>query len=390
MTRYRVLHTITTFPQSSGAAENTKLTLNLLDRRRFEPFLATAAGQSMDAEVARDVVRIPLRWLRRAINPLIDSLALAELYSVIRRYQFHVVHTHNAKDGIVGRWAARLARTPVIVHTVHNVSFHAARGAFATWQYKWHERWAARISDRLVAVSAENASALMSAGVGRQDQYRVIYSGLDLSRYKDDHLPPAVRRMNLGLPERDGPWVAWIGRFNPQKDPLTFVRAAQMVSVRIPGVQFIVCGDDPINESLLDQTRALVNDYGLGDVMHFIGFQREVTSVLRAVDLLMHSSRYEGMGRVVCEALACGRPVAGTSVDGVVEVIESGSRGGLLSPPNDPTGLANAAVKLLEDKAYARRLATAGQDWVTRNLSVEQMVKAIEGVYTDRLNGVMG
>src|SRR3989442_8734962 len=86
--RYRVLHTITIFPLSSGAAENTKLTLNLLDRRRFEPFLATAPGQSMDAEVAPDVVRIPLRWLRRPINPAMDLSALGELYNAMRRFRF--------------------------------------------------------------------------------------------------------------------------------------------------------------------------------------------------------------------------------------------------------------------------------------------------------------
>src|SRR5262245_44759570 len=107
--RYRILHTITLFAQSSGAAENTKLTLNLLDRQRFEAFLATAPGQSMDGEVAADVIRVPLKFLRRPINPLTDLSALAELYRTIRRFRFDAVHTHGAKDGILGRWAARLA-----------------------------------------------------------------------------------------------------------------------------------------------------------------------------------------------------------------------------------------------------------------------------------------
>src|SRR5437667_11442273 len=95
--RYRVLHAITTFPLSSGAAENTRLTLNLLDRERFEPFLATTPGQSMEPEVAPDVARIPLTWLKRPINPVIDLAAFAEIYGAIRRFRFDVVHTHNAK-----------------------------------------------------------------------------------------------------------------------------------------------------------------------------------------------------------------------------------------------------------------------------------------------------
>src|SRR6266508_35726 len=159
--RHRVLHVMTTFPLSSGAAENTKLTLNLLDRDRFEPFLATAPGQSMDSGVAPDVVRIPLRWLKRPINPVRDLAAFVELYRAMRRFRFDVVHTHNAKDGIVGRWAARFARTRAIVHTIHNISFQASSSRLVNQQYVLQERWAARVTDRLLAVSAANGATYL-------------------------------------------------------------------------------------------------------------------------------------------------------------------------------------------------------------------------------------
>ena len=384
--RCRVLHTITTFPLSSGAAENTKLTLNLLDRERFEPFLATAPGQSMDAEVAPDVVRIPWKSLRRPVNPLLDLAAFAELYTAIHRLQFDVVHTHNAKDGILGRWAAHLAGTPATVHTIHNVSFQASANRIVNGQYAIQERWVARITDRLLAVSAVNAATYLARGIGRPDQYRTIYSGLDLARYADDGRPASVRRAELRLPSRRGPWVGWLGRFNRQKDPLTFVRAAHLVATKLPGVQFIVCGDDPLEASLEGEARALAVELGLSAAMHFLGFRRDVTNVLRSVDVVMHSSRYEGMGRIVCEALACGCPVAATAVDGVVEVIESGRRGGLLAPPGDPTALADATLRLLGNKPFAQALAGAGREWVVQRLSADTMVRKIESVYTELLD----
>ena len=388
--RYRILHAITIFPLSSGAAENTKLTLNLLDRGRFEPFLATAPGQSMDSEVAPDVIRIPLRWLRRPVNPLMDLLAFTELYNAMRRFRFDVVHTHNAKDGILGRWAARVAGTSAIVHTIHNVSFQASAGKIANQQYAMQERWAARITDRLLVVSAANSAKYLARGIGRPDQYRTIYSGLDLARYADDGRPAAVRRAEMGLPSRPGPWVGWLGRFNPQKDPLTFIRAAQLVAARLPGVQFIVCGDDPLKVSVEGAARALAVELGLGDAMHFLGFRRDVTNTLRSVDVVMHSSRYEGMGRVVCEALACERPVAATAVDGVVEVIDSGRRGGLLAPPGDAVTLANATLRLLQDRVFAQTLAGAGREWVIQHLSAERMVREIEAVYSELLDPIRG
>jgi len=111
-----------------------------------------------------------------------------------------------------------------------------------------------------------------------------------------------------------------------------------------------------------------------------------VANILRSVDIIMHSSRYEGMGRLVCEALACERPVAGTAVDGVVEVIESGRRGGILAPPGDPAALATATIRLLTDTAFARTLASSGHGWVVQHLSAERMVQRIEEIYLGLLD----
>lgn len=340
----------------------------------------------MDTEVAADVVRIPLRWLRRSISPVRDVAALAELYETIRRFRFDVVHTHNAKDGILARWAAFLAGTSAIVHTIHNVSFEASASTIVNEQYAIQERWAARVTDRLLAVSAPSSAKYLARGIGHPDQYRTVYSGLDLDRYADDGRAARVRRAELGLPDRPGPWVGWLGRFNRQKDPLTFVRAAQLVAAGFPGVQFIVCGDDPLRDSLEEAARALAMELGLSDAMHFLGFRRDVGNVLRGVDVVMHSSLYEGMGRVVCEALACERPVAATAVDGVVEVIDAGRRGGLLAPPGDAAALADATLRLLHDTAFALALARAGRDWVVQRLSADAMVRQIERVYTEVLN----
>ena len=370
---------------SSGAAENTKLTVNLLDRERFQPFIATLPGQTMEAELAPDVIRLPLRYLRRSVGPVWDLLALAELYGAIRQYRFDIVHTHNAKDGILGRWAARFAKTPGIVHTIHNVSFHASTSAFLNRQYAVQERWAARFTDRLLAVSETNTAKYLARKIGRPEQYQTVYSGLEFQRYADEGLSPSELRTTLGLPDVPGPWVGWIGRFNPQKDPLTFVRAADLVRRSIPSVEFVVCGDDPLRLSLLREVHSIANAAGLREKIHFLGFRRDIGTVLRGIDVLMHSSRYEGMGRVVCEALACGRPVAATAVDGVTEVIDSGRRGGILSPAGDPVGLAQATLRLLADTSLARALADSGRQWVIAKLSADRMVRAIEQVYFEVL-----
>ncbi len=375
----RVLHLITTFGVSSGAAENARLTVNLLPRDRFEVFLGTQAGQSMESHLAHDVIRLPVPHLERPVRPWLDAAAFTEIYWLCRKWRFDVVHTHNSKDGILGRWAASLARVPVVVHTIHNLPFRASRHALTNRLYARVERITARITDAFLAVSAENVADYLEQRIGTRAQYRVVYSGLDLERYRVS-TSQGEARARLGLPQATA-LVGWFGRLNYQKDPITFVRAARDVLRGFPGARFVVCGDDPLGEELGAAVRALTHELGISDQVHFLGFRSDLPVVLTAVDVVMHSSRYEGMGRTVCEALLCGRPVAGTAVDGMREVIVSGVRGGILVPPNQPAALAQATLALLEDRDRAKALAAAGRAWVEANLSATDMVRDIGDTY---------
>ena len=381
--RRRVLHLITTFGVSSGAAENTRLTVNLLPRDRFEVFLGTRAGQSMEAQLADDVTRLAVPHLGRPVRPWSDAAAFAEIYRLCRKWRFDVVHTHNSKDGILGRWAAFLAGVPVVVHTIHNLPFRASARALVNRLYAAIERITAPITDALLGVSAENVADYLGERIGKPSQYRVVYSGLELGRYRSS-LTQTEARARLTLPEATA-LVGWFGRLNYQKDPITFVRAAREVVAGFPGVRFVVCGDDPLGEDLEAPVRELANELRISDRLHFLGFRSDMPAVLTAVDIVMHSSRYEGMGRTVCEALLCSRPVAGTAVDGMREVIVSGVRGGILVPPGQPAALADAALALLRNPQRARALASTGRAWVEANLSASDMVRTIADTYMQAL-----
>ena len=374
---------MTTFSVSSGAAENARLALKLLPRDRFQVFLAVQPGQSMEPHVPSDVTRLPMPHLVRPIRPWLDVASFAQIYRLCRKWRFDVVHTHNSKDGILGRWAAYLARVPVVVHTIHNLPFRASRHALVNRVYAKLERMTAPITDAFLAVSAENVADYLEQRIGARAQYRVVYSGLDLDRYRVS-VSQGEARASLGLPEATA-LVGWFGRLNYQKDPITFIRAARDVLRAFPGVRFVVCGDDPLGEELGTEVHNLADELGISEQVHFLGFRADLPMVLTAVDVVMHSSRYEGMGRTVCEALLCGRPVAGTAVDGMREVIVSGVRGGILVPPNQPAALAQATLALLEDRDRAKALATAGRAWVEANLSATDMVRDIADTYARAL-----
>jgi glycosyltransferase involved in cell wall biosynthesis len=379
----RVLHVITTYGPVAGAAQNTLITVNNLPSAHFNRFIALPSVDVLGEALASDVVPISIPHLVRPIRPWSDFLAFWELYRLCRKERFDVVHTHNAKDGFLGRWAAWLAGVPVVIHTVHNLSFRASRYAVMNRFYAALERVSARITSALLCVSTENVRDSLKQGIGSPSQYRVVYSGLEFERYRVSKTQEEARQ-DLCIPT-GGPVVGWFGRFNYQKDPITFIKAARIIADRIPHVSFLVCGADPLGEDMSREVQDLIRSLSLTDHVHLLGFRNDLPLILKAVDCVMHSSRYEGMGRTVCESLLCHRPVIATNVDGVREVIISGERGGLLVPTENPTALAEATLQLLSDPAWASRLASAGYQWVERNLSATQMMDAIVELYRQLL-----
>jgi glycosyltransferase involved in cell wall biosynthesis len=338
----------------------------------------------MDPEVLGDVTRLSVRSLVRPIRPWSDLAAFLSLYQLCKKWRFDVVHTHNSKDGILARWAAHLSGVPAIVHTIHNLPFRASRVGIVNRFYALLERVTARITNAFLGVSEENVREYLAHDIGQKSQFRVVYSGLEFDNYRID-ISKAQARERLGLASTTT-IVGWFGRLNYQKDPITFIRAARVVADHLPGISFVVCGDDPLGENLGREVIQLVRSLNLSKQTHFLGFRSDLPVVLKAVDCVMHSSRYEGMGRTVCESLLCDRAVAGTNVDGVREVIRSGERGGYLVPPEDPAALADATLKLLQDPARTRSLAASGRAWVEENLSAAQMVRDIADVYEELLD----
>jgi glycosyltransferase involved in cell wall biosynthesis len=379
-TPVKVLHLITYFPIFHGAQENTCLTMNYHDKTQFEVWLGTQPGGSLLPSVAPEVHVALIPHLQRAVHPLKDWHAFWEIYRLCRRERFTIVHTHISKAGVLGRLAARLAKVPIILHTVHTISFQASESSLVNRLYLWLERLCAPFTQRFLVVSQLNTVKHLEARIGKPEQYRLVYSGVDVERLQALRYGPGQVRANLGIPANHR-IVLWIGRLAYQKDPLNFVRAAAALCREVPDVTCVVVGDGPLRA----EVEALIAEQGMKESILLAGFRDDVAEILSSASLLGHSSRFEGMGRVISEAMLLGVPVAGSAVDGVVEAIDSGKRGGLLVPPEQPEQLAAAMRRLLVDRAYAEQLAAEGKTWAWARFDAREMVKAIEAIYREEL-----
>lgn len=373
-----IAHVITRL-DLGGAQQNTLYCVEHHDRSAFKVHLAAGPGGQLDQQALAiadaDVCLMPI--LKHPIRPHADLAAVAALAGWLRRHGVALVHTHSSKAGILGRLAAHRVRTPAAVHTVHGWSFNTTQPALVRALYVWLERWAARMTDRIVVVAEANIRQGLAAGVGRPDQYRVVHSGIDVAAFAAAPRRQVIERRSGEL------HVGAVACLKPQKDPLTLVRAARRVLDLEPRARFFIAGDG----ALRPRVEELAAQLGLGDRLVLLGWVEDVHAFLHDLDVFVLTSRFEGLPRAVLQAMAAGVPVIATAVDGVPEVISDGETGRLVAP-GDHRAVAEAVLELLADPALRVGLAGAAHARLRGSFEISTMLVELEALYLELLRGV--
>jgi glycosyltransferase involved in cell wall biosynthesis len=314
----------------------------------------------------------------REVRPLGDLLTVQRLFRLIRQYRPHIVHTHTAKAGVVGRIAARLARVPIVIHTYHGHVLSGYFGPATSAFYRRLETWLSGVTDVLVAVSESVRDDLVSLGVAPANRFRVVPLGLELERFRQ-RLPRGRLREGAAIPD-EAPLVGAVGRLVPIKDLATFLRAARQVRESRPDCHFAIVGDGSERVALEAESRAL----GLDGNVRFLGWRRDLDVVFGDLDVVVNSSLNEGTPVSLIEALAASRPVVATRVGGTPDLLREGAHG-FLVPPADPQSLAAAILRALEapDDAVAR--ARRGQAHVLAQHNVSRLLDDLDALYRERL-----
>jgi len=372
--RTRVLHVITRL-EPGGAQRNTLYTVEHLDRSEFEAALAWGPGDPLDEAAAAipGLRREPVPELVRPLAPALDARALRRLVDVMRRFSPQVVHTHSSKAGVLGRAAARITRTPVVVHSIHGFGFTPLQSGPVRALYVIAERVMSRWTDHFIAVSESNLREGAALGVVPPERASVIRSGIELERFRRAAGGGEVRR-RLGLPPA-APLVVQIGNFKPQKAPLDFVRAAAAVAREVPEAWFVMVGDGALRPA----AEELASDLGVAGRMVFCGWWDDVPGLLAASRVSVLTSRHEGLPRAAVESLAAGVPVVATAVDGTPEVVRDGCNGFLVAA-GDVAGIARRVRGLLVDGELHRRLAAAAPQGLEA-FDIDHMVRQQEELY---------
>lgn len=379
-----VVHVITRFIRG-GADENTLLTCNGQVALGHDVHLIVGSETHPDI-LARLDLRVTLHVmpnLRRAIHPVRDVLALAECFAIFRRVRPDIVHTHESKAGIVGRWAAWMAGVPAIVHGVHILAFVGSSRLSAV-VFRSIEQATAPLTDMFIDVSEGMRAECLAAGIGRPDNHKVVSSGMEIDRFRSAPVPAdwreALGGAEVTLPDGKATprFLLVAGALEPRKRVVEFLDIFALVARQVQSAVLLICGDG----FQMPMLRRRIDELGLRGRAIPLGHRDDLERLIAMSEICIHAAEREGLPRVVVQFVAGGKPVLVTRLPGIDRVVRDGINGVYFDPSERDASAMLLAALLLDDRRLrsmedeSRRVDVSAWDF-------KVMVEQIEEVYAD-------
>ena len=319
----------------------------------------SAPGPEVPFIIGAGIRYLPVPMTRR-MTPAADLLSLIRLYRIMRREGFTIVHTHTPKAALLGQVAARLARIPIIINTVHGFYFHERMPSFQRRFYVALEK-ISDLSDLVLSQNQEDIRTAIEEKIHSPSKIKHLGNGVDVDRFGRSRISSRklrVLRSELRLPENI-PVVGYAGRLVVEKGILELMEAARIIRQEIGGVKFLIIG--PVDDDKPDAlTPEIASQFGLGDVCVFTGRRHDMPELYGLMDVLVLPSHREGLPRSPMEASLMGIPSVVTDIRGCREVIRDGVNGRIV-PLGDVQALANAILDLLCNPGKARSMGEAAR-----------------------------
>jgi len=391
--KIKIVHIITRLDKG-GSAETILQIASLLNHEKYEVFLFHGLSREsnmgvMEQEaVALDISLAEKKGVRvfsipslvRRLSLKNDIFAFISIYRLIKRIKPHIVHTHTSKAGVLGRLAACFARVPIIVHTPHGHIFHSYYGCIMTKTIVFVERTLSLMTDKITALTDRERDEHLEQGIASVEKYIIMHSGVMLQQIMNMNIDVETEKKKLNIPQSSNV-IGVVGRLVPIKGHKYLVSAAKRIIKEFDNTVFVFVGDGYLEPRLKRQAESL----GVSKNIIFAGWRNDVIDVLDTFDILVLPSMNEGMGKVLIEGMALGKPIVASSVGGIIDLVKSGDNG-ILVPPKDSDELAEAILKLIRNKNLAQKLGESGKAKVYPKYDTSTMIGQIEGLYESLLN----
>jgi len=382
----KVLHIITLF-SIGGATENTIYTVDGLIKKGYYVDIVTGPNISSEGSMYSicKKLNIPVftfNNLKRAISPLSDILVIFQLYLFIKKNNYDIVHTHSSKAGVVGRIAAWLAKTPIIIHHNHAKPYHRFQNRFIRIFYKGIEKFASIFCNKIVSVTHTIVDEMVQDKIAPREKFVVIRSGFNIENFKNFNSADNYNLKNkFGLTD-DDIVIGKIARLSVIKGHIYLLQAFEKVCRQIPNVKLLFVGNGENKNELLK----FIDKKRLTDKIIFTGLipTKEMPSVISLIDIVVHTSLLEGLPRVFTQSMLMGKPVISFDLDGAHEVIENGKNGYLIEPLNIEM-LTEKIIDLASNISKARNFGSYAKNNIKDDFSIDAMVENNHNLYQELL-----
>jgi len=379
--RKKIVH-LQLLPLMSGVQKVSLDELAYLDPSRYDRIAVCKCDGEFTERLRKIGVRVHLiPELERAISPKRDVQAYRALRDFFLAERPDIVHTHSSKTGILGRLAAHAARVPTIVHTVHGYAFPGESRRAIKAIFKFLEKRAGRVTDRMIVLNDTDASIARDLLGVPDRRLALLPNGVDVDTYAPATAEQrqSVRQSAFGIGSPDHLIVGMVGRLWLQKNPQCFVRAAIRVAAQRPNASFFMIGDGEFRREL----EVMIQGSGHADRIRILGWRSDVPELLRALDVMVLPSRWEGMPLAILEAMSSAVPVIASDIPGNHHLVDDGGDGRLF-PLDDDEALAKALIDLIDDPAKRARFSARARAKVMARYTLASRMDKITAIYDAR------
>ena len=375
-----ICHINTTFLHKAGSARRTFAVIRSLADKNYE--VIQIVGRDFEPQQDWDLTGIEfiqITNLVKYINPVRDLIAFLKLYKILKQYRPQIVHTHLAKAGFLGRLAARLAKIPIIIHTVHGPTFPSGIHPIKRYVYRFLERFCSKFTHKFVFVGEEIRDEYVRNKICPTEKTVVIRSGRPQSDFSaaDKITQDEIKSVRKSFSDEQGVFlIGYVARLVPSKAQDVAIRILKEIREKGVDGHLVLIGEGHLPEEKKYETllKRLIIELNLSKYVHFTGYQYNVFLYMKVMDVLILPSRYEGLPNIAIEAGIVGKPMVSYDVCGIHEVIRNNITGYIVKQ-GDYQNMAEKLIFLAQNSEIARAMGKSAQFEIRELYNMDKMLK---------------